>query len=405
MKYGLIGKTLKHSISPEIHKHFGLNYELLELENEEAVENFLKEKKFLGVNVTIPYKETVIKFLDEITEDAKNIGAVNTIKNEKGKLIGSNTDIDGMRFAIHHAGIELKNKNVLILGSGGTSKTAAVLAKSEDAKSVTTVSRTGECNYQNVATKQETEVIINTTPVGMWPNIEDIPVCIAKFSNVESVFDVIYNPFETELVQEAKKLSLKASNGLLMLVEQARRAEEIFKGKHIEQSHTLEICNKMAKDLKNIVLIGMAGVGKTSVGQELAKKLKRPFFDTDKMIEEKTGKSISQIFNEVGEVGFRQIESEIVFEVAKKTHSVIATGGGAVLNEENRETLQKNAVVVFLKRPLEKLATDGRPLSVSLPKIKKMFEERLPIYETFANIEIENDKTLKKVVKEILEKI
>lgn len=405
MKYFLIGKTLGHSLSPEIHKELGIDYGLVELPEESDVESLLKYKQFSGINVTIPYKQTVLPYLDFVDNTAREIGAVNTIVNKNGKLCGYNTDICGMDFAIAQAGIFLENKNVLVLGSGGTSKMASCLCKMKNAKSVAIVSRSGKVNYENCYDLQNTEIIINTTPVGMFPNVDKSPIDIEKFEKLESVFDAIYNPLHTKLLLDAKNLKLKFANGLPMLVEQARVAEEKFLDTKIPIEKSIEITKKIKNDMQNIVFVGMSGCGKSTVGKILSKKIGKQFIDTDKEIEKAEGDTIPNIFSKFGEKYFREKEAKIVEKFAKQKGIIIATGGGAVCNKKSAEQLSQNGKIFFLVRDIEKLSRRGRPLAKDLETVKKLFNERLPIYKSVADIEILNNDTLDCAVDKIMEKI
>jgi len=392
MKFALVGKSLPHTISPRLHREFGdFEYGVKELEDENALKDFVRSRELLGYNVTIPYKQAVMPLLDEISEGAREIGAVNTVVDVGGKLFGYNTDIDGVAFAMRSAGIDAKGKTVLVLGSGGTSKTVQYYLRKQGAQ-CSVVSRSGDLNYDNVYSRQETQVIINTTPVGTM-SVEK-PIDLAKFKNLEGVFDVIYNPIETALVRQARRLGVKATCGLGMLVEQGRVAHNIFAKvggfEKKDESVTLEIVKKLEDERLNIVLVGMAGCGKSTIGRRLAEKAQKTFVDLDEEIVKKAGKSIPQIFEEEGETGFRKIESEVVAETCIRTGLVIATGGGAVLDEKNVEYFKANGKIVFLKRDVERLAREGRPLSKDLETVKKLYEKREPIYKKIADCEVEN---------------
>lgn len=383
MEYGLIGEKLGHSFSKEIHtKYFGLDYVLKELPPEE-VGDFLTKKDFKAINVTIPYKQTVIPYLDSISDIAKKIGAVNTIVNNGGKLEGYNTDFLGLKANIEKLGLELKNKNVMILGGGATSKTAFAVAEECGAKSIVRVSRKDSADtvtYDMARSMNYTQIIINTTPVGMYPNIDGCLVKINDFPNLEGVFDVVYNPLRSSLVAAAQKRGIKASGGLYMLVGQAVFAAELFTNTRIPKEKTKSICDEIYKSKENVVLVGMPGSGKTTVGRLLAKELKRDFIDTDEEIEKLHG-NITDIFNSVGESGFRSIESEIIKVVAAQQGKIIATGGGAVLNPKNIDLLRRNGKIYFIDRPLEKIeATFDRPLSSNKNELEKRYNERYEIY-------------------------
>lgn len=383
MEYGLIGEKLSHSFSKEIHtKYFGLDYSLIELKPQE-VDDFLTKKNFKAINVTIPYKQSVIPYLDSISEVAKNIGAVNTIVNKNGKLYGYNTDFLGLKAMIERNGAELSGKNVLILGDGGTSKTALAVAKAMDCKSVLQVSRKGRENtisYDQAKALKDIHFIINTTPVGMYPNLGGTAIDISVFPDLQGVFDAVYNPLCSQLVTEAKQRGITACGGLYMLIAQAVFAAEKFTDSTIDKRRIDSIYKEIFNSKQNIVLVGMPASGKTTVGKLLAQKLGRKFIDTDELIVQKHG-NITTIFENVGESGFRDIESAVIKEVSALQSCVIATGGGAVLREENIDFLRQNGRIYFLDRPLEQLVgTSDRPLSQNADALKKRYEERYEIY-------------------------
>lgn len=404
--YYLIGKTLSHSLSADIHGKLGLNYSLRELADENAVAEFLARRDFAGLNVTIPYKETVMHHLDYVDKTALDIGAVNTVLNDDGKLLGFNTDIGGMAYALLRTSILLKGNKIMLLGSGGTARTARHLAISSGAAEVAIVSRggaSGSLNYHNCK-HFDPDIIINTTPVGMFPKAENKPVELKDFGNVHAVFDAIYNPINTRLVQDAKSLGLKYSGGLAMLAEQARLAYDIFTGRKTGEAQFLEIYHRCLRKQCNIVLIGMAGAGKTSIGKRLSEASGRRFIDTDQMVEQKTGLSISQIFELRGESAFRELERAAVHEAAAQNGAVIATGGGAVLDEENRYLLGANAVVVHIRRDLDSLDVSGRPL-FQAHSVGALWERRRRIYEGFCDFEIHNCGSLEEAAAAISQRI
>ncbi|MBQ4097964.1 MAG: shikimate dehydrogenase [Clostridia bacterium] len=403
-KFGLIGRTLKHSYSKIIHNHLGdYPYDLYEMESD-ALESFVKGKSVSGYNVTIPYKTEIIPYLDKVEGVAEEIGAINTVVNKDGKLIGYNTDFDGMAFMLKKGGISLKDKTVLVLGSGGTSKTANVVCRHLGAKEVFTVSRTGKVNYQNCY-DINAEVIINTTPVGMFPNNYEKPIDLKRFSRLEGVADVVYNPSLTALTNEAKELGIKHVNGLYMLVAQAKFAAEKFLDKKIDDSVIDDIFNKLVAGKQNIVLIGMPGSGKSTVGKIIAERLGLEFIDTDYEIVKREGRDIPTIFKDDGEEYFRKVEAEVLKDVGKLTGKVIATGGGIVKNIANRYPLRSNGKIFYLKRSVEKLVTDGRPLSKDLETVKKLYAERKEMYEAFADQTVDNDGEIEKTIKGVLENL
>ncbi len=400
MKATLIGKTLRHSFSAEIHRALGTEYDLTELDEAE-LDAFMKNPPVDCFNVTIPYKETVMPYLDELDESAKIVGCVNTVKIENGKKIGYNTDIDGMAYLFARAGVTLKNKTVTILGSGGTSKTARALAKREGAKKFYLVSRKGEYNYDNIATLTDTEILINTTPVGMFPNDGASAVDPAIFPALEFVADPVYNPLRTYITEQARKIGVKASCGLSMLVYQAIKAEEIWTGKRIAADVTEKIVSELAAQKDNIVLIGMPSCGKTTIGRLVAEKTGKAFVDLDEEIEKREGRTVPEIFGESGEAYFREVESAVAREVLSRGGQVVATGGGTPIAEKNRYEIRKNGFVVYLTRPLDRLETDGRPVSES-EGVKRIFSERDGIYKSVADAVVKNETSAEKAAEEIV---
>lgn len=401
MKCCLIGKTLKHSYSKIIHEKFGeYPYDLVELKDDE-VKDFILKKEYDAYNVTIPYKEVVMPYLDKIDDFALEIGSVNTVVKKDGKLYGYNTDFSGMKYMIESAGLSVKDKNVLILGTGGTSKTARAVCKYLKAKNIWVVSRKGELNYSNCQ-DLDAEIIINTTPVGMYPNCFDSPLDITVYKNLEGVVDVIYNPNLTKICFDAKNLNLKHVNGLSMLVAQAKYAKDYFLGKIGDDLIIEKVTFELAKETENIFLIGMAGSGKTTVGRALSKTLNLPFYDTDIEIEKKAKKTIPEIFEENGEDYFRNLETEVLKELSLKRGAIIATGGGIVKREENLFAIKSNGKAIWIKRDPNALAVKGRPLSKDVETAKRLYEERKPLYNKFADVIVENDKTIEDTVKEII---
>ncbi|MBR4296507.1 MAG: AAA family ATPase [Clostridia bacterium] len=411
MKYGCIGERLGHSFSKEIHNALAsYEYELCEIAKND-LDAFMKERNFNAINVTIPYKEAVIPYLAEIDRNAKAIGAVNTIVNRDGKLYGYNTDYWGMSELIKKMCLSLKGKKVAILGTGGTSKTAFAVAEDMGAKSILKISRSekdSSLTYEELyLSHSDTDIVINTTPSGMYPNVDGLPIELDKLPNISGVVDAVYNPLNTRLIIEAKKRGINAEGGLYMLVAQAVRASEIFLDTKYPAQTTEKVYQKILSSKQNIVLIGMPGCGKTTVGKILAEKLSRPLVDTDELIIEETGKNISNIFEESGEIGFRDIEQRVIKEkVLSLSSSVIATGGGAVIREENIDALKQNGVLFFIDRPLEQLLpTSDRPLANTAEAIKKRYEERYPIYcrtcDKKINLGTSAEDTANKIIKEL----
>ena len=391
MQYGCIGEKLSHSFSKIIHNEIcDYTYELKEIPKD-SLDDFMKNKDFKAINVTIPYKQDVIPYLDEISEQARSIGAVNTIVNKNGRLYGFNTDFLGLKALTLFAGIDIKDKKVLILGSGGTSKTALAVADSMGAKEAYRLSRSGGeglITYEEAYREHtDAEIIINTTPCGMYPNIGVSAVDIEKFPNVEGVVDAVYNPLCSQLVVSAKEKGIKAIGGLYMLVAQAVFAAEYFTGSTIDKSEIERVYNKLLKEKQNLVLIGMPGCGKSTIGKAVAEILGKEFIDSDNEIVKKEGITIPEIFEFKGEKGFREIESRVIAGLSLKQGAVIATGGGAILNKRNVDLLKGNGTVVFIDRPLEQLVTtDDRPLSSNRELLEKRYNERYDIYCNSADV-------------------
>ena len=364
----------------------------------------MRSSDFKAINVTIPYKEKVIPYLNGIDEHAKAIGAVNTVVNRGGELFGFNTDFEGMKRMLLRAGFEIKEKKVLVLGSGGTSKTARAVTDHLGAREVIVVSRTGDVNYGNVLSlHSDAEYIINTTPCGMFPDIHSKALPIDGFDCLEGVADVVYNPLRTEIVLDAEERGLKTCNGLYMLVAQAVLASGIFLSKEYPDKTVDDVFKTILDEKQNIVFTGMPGCGKTTIGKLVAEKLNMEFIDTDDLIARKSGLSPSRIITENGEDHFRDIESEIIASIAAKNHCVIATGGGSVLRNENVRNLKKNGKVIFLNRSIEDIVpTDDRPLSSSRAAIRKRYDERLPVYKRSADIEIFASGGVEEVLNRVL---
>lgn len=393
MKYGLIGEKLSHSFSKEIHEALAdYTYEIRELTPDE-VAPFLAAREFEGINVTIPYKEKVIPHLDEISDAAKMIGAVNTVKNVGGRLIGDNTDFYGMREMILRAGIEIKGKKALILGTGGTSKTAKAVLTDLGASEIIVVSRKESdktVTYETaLAHHSDAEIIVNTTPLGMYPNTDACPIDLYSFPNLTGVIDAIYNPLRTNLILEAQKLGIPAVGGLMMLILQAARASEIFLGKKIDEKNVEKVVKSIFESKENIVLIGMPGCGKSTIGKILAEITGKVLVDTDAIIEKMTGKHPAEIIRESGEDAFRDIETQAVREISKRSGTVIATGGGIVKRSENIPLLRQNGRIIYLNCPTDELpVTPDRPLSSSRAAIEKLFLTRNLLYTLAADVTV-----------------
>ncbi len=410
MEYGLIGGRLSHSFSKDIHNMIGLyDYELVSLSDEEFPK-FMERADFKGINVTIPYKTDVIKYLYYIDEIAKKIGAVNVIVNRDSKLYGYNTDYYGLKRMIERAGIAINNKNVLILGTGGTSKTSYAVVNDMGAKSIQIAGRTKKSNcitYEEaIAASDKFDVIVNTTPAGMYPDTDAEPIDIDLFRNLSGVVDVIFNPNRTRLISKAQIKGIKTTGGLYMLVAQAVKAAEIFTGKKLDDSLYDDIYQKLVIKKENIVLTGMPGSGKTTVGKLLSYKLNMKYYDTDVLLEEKIG-NICNFIEKNGEAAFRSEEKNIISELVKNTFgSIISTGGGAVLDIENIINLRKNGRIYFLDRNPDKIEpTSSRPLSSNKDMLRKRYQERYHIYCNTCDVIIENNEAADDAVSKIIDSL
>lgn len=405
LKCGLLGEKLGHSYSPQIHSMLAdYEYKLFEKSPEE-LEDFLKSGEFDGLNVTIPYKKSVMPYCAELSPTAAQIGSVNTIvRRSDGSLYGDNTDAFGFEKLIVHNGIEVKDKKALVLGTGGASVTAQAVLKNLGASEVVVISRKGEDNYENIAKHADAEIIANTTPVGMYPNNGKAAVDLTQFPKLSGVLDVVYNPARTALLLQAEKLCIPCAGGLYMLVSQAKRSCELFTGKSIPDSEIDRIERVLSHQMQNIVIIGMPGSGKTAVSTMLAERLGRKIFDTDTIVSEKAGMTIPEIFAAQSEAGFRKLETEATAEVGKLSGNIISTGGGVVTVADNYELLHQNGVIVWIERDTNKLARDGRPISLS-SDLNELYAARLPLYERFADIKADNNGDINDTVNAIMEMI
>jgi len=403
-RYGLLGEKLSHSFSPQIHKYFyDYPYSLFEVDPC-MVEGFIKGDNFSAINVTIPYKKTVIPFCDELSETAKKVGSVNTLVKRSDKtLYGDNTDYYGFSYLAEKTGITFKNKKVVILGSGGSSLMVQTVARDKGAREIVVISRNGENNYSNISLHKDCDVLVNTTPVGMYPNNGASPLDLSVFENLSGVLDLIYNPSKTALILQAEEMGIPCANGLLMLVAQAKRAAEVFNDTEYEASLIEKIAADIEAETKNIILIGMPGCGKTSVAAALARISGRQVLDTDALILEKAGRTPSEIITEDGEDAFRRIETEVLAEVSKLSGKIIATGGGIVTREENLNLIKQNSTAVFLDRDISLLATDDRPLSQK-EGTRALYEKRIHLYRKFADITVKSEDINKtaETIKEML---
>ena len=398
MKCGLLGRKLTHSYSPAIHAHLGdYEYALYEKEPDE-LEDFLHNGDWDGINVTIPYKQAIIPYLDELTPIAKDLGAVNTVIRRDGRLIGHNTDHFGFHAMLAQSGINPAGKKCLVLGSGGASKVVQSVLQMYEAN-VIVISRTGEDNYDNLFHHSDAAIIVNTTPVGMYPHTDMSPVDLSLFPHLEGVLDVIYNPARTRLLLDAEQAGIHAMNGLYMLVSQAKAAAEWFTGTPVSGEKAAEIHGFLRAQMENIILIGMPGCGKSTVGRLLAEQTGKAFVDTDTEIEKMAQKNIPRIFAEDGEEAFREYETKVLEKFCKESGLVISTGGGCVTQARNYPYLHQNGTVYWLQRDIEKLPTDGRPLSADLAA---MYRTRTPLYTQFADYIIDNNGTAEHTLSQIL---
>lgn len=401
MRCGLLGRKLGHSYSPVIHSFLGTyDYDLFEKEPEELAD-FLKNGDFTGLNVTMPYKKAVIPCLDELSPTARKMGCVNTIvRRPDGSLFGHNTDYFGFITMVKKSGIQVTGKKALVLGSGGAS-CAARNGLLDLGAEVVIISRSGENNYQNLSRHADAAVIVNTTPVGMYPNTGLSPVDLRGFPRLEGVLDVVYNPSRTRLLLDAQSMGLPWENGLWMLVAQAKEASECFTGAALDDGLIAAIHRRMSILVGNVVLIGMPGCGKTTVGQFLAQAMHRSFADADAEIVRLAGMSIPEIFARDGEAGFRQLETRVLGELGKQSGLVIATGGGCVTQAENLSLLRQNGRIFWLQRELSLLPTEGRPLSQAT-SLKELYNRRKPLYEAFCDHSIHNNGTVAEAAAAIL---
>ena len=403
MRCGLLGKKLGHSYSPQIHQHLGsYSYDLFEKTPEE-LEEFLRNGDFTGLNVTMPYKKDVLPYCDALSDRAAMLKAVNAIvRRPDGTLIGHNTDYFGFQSMVERSGLQVRNKKALVLGSGGASVTAVAVLR-ELGADVIVISRSGENNYGNLEKHRDAAVIVNATPVGMYPNTGISPVNLDVFPSLEGVLDIVYNPAKTQLLLDAEQKGLVTENGLWMLVAQAKESAEWFLDCKISDDKIAQIHGILHRQMENIVLIGMPGCGKSTIGGLLAEYLGRPFIDADAEIEKQAGSTIPEIFEKYGEAGFREWETKVLRQLGKESGLVIATGGGCVTRMENYPLLHQNGRIIWLKRDITQLPKDGRPLSLT-NKLDDMYRVRRPMYEAFADQVIDNDVAIEQTVRCILDK-
>ncbi len=401
MNFGLLGRNLRHSYSPQIHSLLGnYPYDLVEVEPENLAE-FMNHTSLSGFNVTMPYKKDVVPFCKTLSDEAKKLGAVNTVvKDSSGNWVGYNTDYFGFSYMVDRSGLSVANKKVLVLGNGGASVTTVAVLK-ELGADVIVISRTGDNNYDTIDDHADAAILVNTTPLGMYPNMGISPVNLDIFDRLEGVLDVVYNPARTELLLQAEKRGLIAINGLSMLVAQAKESAQLFLRQKIDDTITDTILTTLQKLVENIILIGMPGCGKSTIGKGLADVTGREFVDSDAEIAKKAKKTIPEIFHDIGEAGFRKLENDVLQAFGKQSGLIIATGGGCVTKAENYSALHQNGKIIWLKRELAKLPNDGRPLSQTVD-IGKLYETRKFLYEAFADHSIENCGAPEDTVTEIL---
>ncbi|MBE6955072.1 MAG: AAA family ATPase [Ruminococcaceae bacterium] len=403
--FGLLGEHLGHSYSPRIHALLAdYAYELFEVAPEN-LEDFLKNGDFPGMNVTIPYKKAVIPYCAELSDRAKAIGSVNTIlRRTDGTLYGDNTDFFGFSHMLRESGVAVKGRKILVLGDGGAATTVRAVLKAEGASQIVTISRRGENNYENLHLHRDAEGIVNTTPVGMYPNNGAAPLDLSQFPALQGVWDLIYNPARTALMLQAEALGIPAFGGLKMLVAQAWAAAEEFVGHAIDKAVAAAAYRRIDAEMRNIALIGMPGCGKTTTSQALAELTGREVIDVDEQIVRLAGRSIPEIFASDGEEAFRAIETQALSEISKKSGVIISTGGGVVTRTWNLPLLQQNSAIVYLRRETESLATDGRPLSQS-KGTAQLAAERLPLYEAWADHTVQAGSAIEaaQIIKEWIE--
>lgn len=402
-KCGILGEHLSHSFSPFIHSYLcDYSYDIYEVAPDD-LESFMKNNDLDAWNVTIPYKKAVIPFLDYISPEAKVIGAVNLIIKKNGKLYGYNTDYFGFEYMLESSGVDIKGKKVVLFGTGGAS--VALRAVLEDKKAGSIVSIGIEDNTKEyVSLHSDASVIVNATPVGMYPNNRKAVTDISLFDSLEAVLDIVYNPMHTEIMLNAEEKGITAIGGLSMLVAQAVKGAEIFTGEKFDKDTTEKIISKIALSTQNIILIGMPSSGKSSVGDLLASKLERPFFDADEEFEKMHGITPATAITSLGEDKFRLMEQEVIASLGKMSGAVIATGGGAVTRKENYPSLHQNGIIIFIERDIDKLSTEGRPLSKA-GALQELYEHRKEAYFRFADIVTDNNDSLEITVDKIISEL
>lgn len=403
LRSGLLGEHLGHSYSPQIHALLGgYEYKLYEKSPDE-VEDFIKNGEWDGINVTIPYKKVAASLCDELSDIARKLGSANTLVRKNGKIYGYNTDYYGFMSMVERSGISVKGKKAIVLGSGGASVTVCAVLESLGA-GVTVISRSGEDNYSNLSKHADAEIIVNTTPVGMYPKNGESAIDLRDFPNCKGVFDLIYNPLRTKLILQAEELGIPHKSGLHMLVAQAKKSSELFRDTTLDDELIEYIEARLSRELRNIILIGMPGSGKSVVAQAISRKIGREIIEVDAEIERVAGKTIPEIFASGGESEFRAIETKVLAEAGKQSGKIISTGGGCVTVPENYPLLHQNGVIIRIKRDVAVLPTDGRPISQS-SDMTELAKKREPMYRRFADFEVDNDGSLADTAEEIVEKL
>ncbi|MCQ2433574.1 MAG: AAA family ATPase [Clostridia bacterium] len=396
-KIALLGRALKHSYSPVLHSLLGMDYSYTNVELEpEELGTFLENNDYDGFNVTIPYKKDVIPYLSGMSETAKRLGSVNTVIRTENGYFGDNTDYAGFSYMLDRAGCDIRGKKALILGNGGVCPTVRAVLEDRGAGEVVVISHKDNTD-ENLEKHRDTALLVNTTPVGMFPKNLNAPASLDHFPVLEGVLDLIYNPFETAIIREARLRGIPAVSGISMLTAQAKRGAELFTGLTLDDSLTARVTEQVVRDRRNIILIGMPGCGKSTLGRKLAQKMERTFVDLDAEITKRAGKPIPTVFAEDGEDAFRVLEHEVVCDFCKESGLVIATGGGVVTREGNCAPMQQNGIVVFVERAVEKLPSAGRPLSLARsPEV--LYKERLPLYRAFADVSVSNEGNIEETL-------